>query len=203
MKRVPLLLALLLAPQAGMADSIDALKAILRETLTARARFAQTVLDKDMKLLQQSTGNMAFARPGRFRWEYEKPYEQLIVGDGSRLWIYDKDLNQVTVRKLEGALGSSPAALLAGSNEIERAYTLSQAGSEQGLDWLEAVPKARDTVFESIRLGFNKAGLEAMELRDQFGQVTVIKFSAMRRNEELGPELFQFSPPAGADVINE
>jgi outer membrane lipoprotein carrier protein len=203
MKRIVPLLALVLLPQAGMADSIEELKSLLRETLTARARFAQIVLDKDLKVMQQSAGNMAFARPGRFRWEYEKPYEQLIVGDGSRLWIYDRDLNQVTVRKLDGALGSSPAALLAGSNEIERGYALSKAENGQGLEWLEAVPKARDTVFESIRLGFSKAGLEAMELRDQFGQVTVIKFSAMQRNEELAPELFRFSPPAGADVINE
>jgi outer membrane lipoprotein carrier protein len=201
MKRLVPVLAILLLPQTGMADSIEELKLLLRETLTARARFAQIVLDKDLKLVQESAGNMAFARPGRFRWEYEKPYEQLIVGDGARLWIYDRDLNQVTVRELDGALGSSPAALLAGSNEIERGYTLSKAGSEQGLEWLEAVPKARDTVFESIRLGFNKAGLEAMELRDQFGQVTVIKFSAMQRNEELAPDLFRFSPPAGADVI--
>ena len=203
MRRVLPMLALLLLPQAGMADSIEELKALLRETLTARARFAQIVLDKDLKVLQQSAGNMAFARPGRFRWEYEKPYEQLIVGDGARLWIYDTELNQVTVRRLAGALGSSPAALLAGSNEIERGYTLSKAGSGQGLEWLEAVPKERDTVFERIRLGFSKAGLEAMELRDQFGQVTVIKFSAMERNEELAPGLFQFTPPVGADVISE
>jgi len=203
MKHLMPALALFLLPQAGMADSIEELKSLLRETLTARARFAQIVLDKDRKVLQQSVGNMAFARPGRFRWEYEKPYLQIIVGDGSRLWIYDSDLNQVTVRRLEGALGSSPAALLAGSNEIERSYTLSKAGTGQGLEWLEAVPKARDTVFESIRLGFSKAGLEAMELRDQFGQVTVIKFSAMERNEELSADLFRFSPPAGADVISE
>ena len=203
MKHLAPVLAVLLLPQAALADSIEELKSLLRETLTARARFAQIVLDKDLKVLQQSAGNMAFARPGRFRWEYEKPYQQLIVGDGSRLWIYDRDLNQVTVRRLDGALGSSPAALLAGSNEIERGYTLSKAGNEQGLEWLEAVPRARDTVFESIRLAFSKSGLEAMELRDQFAQVTVIKFSAMERNGELSPGLFQFSPPPGADVINE
>jgi chaperone LolA len=185
------------------ATSIEELTALLRGTMTARAQFAQVVLDKDLKLLQQATGNMAFARPGRFRWEYDKPYEQVIVGDGARLWIYDKDLNQVTVRKLEGALGASPAALLAGSNEIEQGYTLSTAGSEQGLDWLEAVPKAQDTVFERIRLGFSKAGLEAMELRDQFGQVTVIRFSVMERNSELPPGWFRFTPPEGADVIRE
>ena len=203
MKRALLVLLFLLLPRAGVADSVEKLKSLLSDTQTARARFSQIVLDKDLKVLQQSTGIMAFARPGRFRWAYEKPYEQVIVGDGTRLWVYDKDLNQVTVRKLEGALGSSPAALLAGSNEIERGYTLTTAGEGQGLDWLEAVPKSTDTVFERIRLGFNKSGLEAMELRDQFGQITVIKFSAMERNSELPPGEFQFTPPAGADVINE
>lgn len=203
MKRLFLLLVALLLPAASGASSIEELKALLQNTTTARARFAQIVFDKDLKVLQQATGRMAFARPGRFRWEYDKPYEQVIVGDGARLWIYDKDLNQVTVRKLEGALGASPAALLAGSNEIEQGYTLSIGGNEQGLDWLEAVPRARDTVFERIRLGFSKAGLEAMELRDQFGQITVIKFSIMEHNAELPPETFRFTPPEGADVISE
>ncbi len=202
MRRLLLLLVVLL-PAVGQAASIEELKALLRGTTTARAQFAQIVLDKDLKVLQQASGDMAFARPGRFRWEYSKPYEQIIVGDGTRLWIYDKDLNQVTVRKLEGALGKSPAALLAGSNEIENGYTLSSVGAEQGLDWLEAVPKNRDTVFERIRLGFGKTGLEAMELRDQFGQMTVIKFSGVKRNTELPPGWFTFTPPAGADVISE
>lgn len=203
MKHLLFGLLLLLPPAAGAASSIEDLKALLRDTTTAHGRFAQVVLDKDLKLLQQASGTMAFARPGRFRWEYDNPYEQVIVGDGTRLWIYDKDLNQVTMRKLQGALGASPAALLAGSNEIEEGYRLSSVGREQGLDWLEAVPKTQDTVFERIRLGFSKSGLEAMELRDQFGQVTVIKFSAMERNSQLPDGWFRFTPPAGADVIRE
>lgn len=198
-----LLLLLLLPAAAGGASSTEDLKAFLHDTITAHGRFAQVVLDKDLKVLQQASGTMAFARPGRFRWEYDKPYEQVIVGDGTRLWIYDKDLNQVTVRKLQGALGASPAALLAGSNDIENSYQLFSVGNQQGLDWLEAVPKTQDTVFERVRLGFGKSGLEAMELRDQFGQVTVIKFSALERNTELPPAWFLFTPPAGTDVIRE
>jgi outer membrane lipoprotein carrier protein len=200
----PLLLLLLgLLPAAACASSIEVLKGLLEQTTTARARFAQMVLDRNLKPLHQSTGTMQFSRPGKFRWEYDKPYEQVIVSDGSRVWLYDKDLNQVTVRKLDRALGSSPAALLAGGNEIEKGYTLRAIGSQEGLDWLEAVPRVRDTAFEIIRLGFGKAGLEAMELRDQFGQVTVIRFSAMERNARLPPEAFRFTPPKGADVISE
>ena len=185
------------------AAGIDMLRNFLQQTATGKARFAQIIVDKNLKQLQQATGTMQFARPGKFRWEYEKPYEQLIVGDGSRLWVYDKDLNQVSVRKLDQALGESPAALLAGSNEIEKIYRLTNLGNQEGLDWLEAVPKSKENAFERIRLGFSRNGLEAMELRDTFGQVTVIKFAALERNPKLPPELFRFVPPKGADVISE
>ena len=188
---------------AAAASSLDTLKAFLDHTVSAKARFAQMVLDKNMKQLQQVTGTMQFSRPGRFRWEYDKPYEQTIVGDGTKLWIYDKDLNQVTVRKLDSALGSSPAALLAGSNDIESSYTLTSLGNQEGLDWLQAVPKTQDTAFEQIRLGFSKKGLEAMELHDRFGQITVIKFADVERNLKLSPKNFEFAPPKGADVITE
>lgn len=198
-----LLIILLWLPGAVLATSVDTLKAFLDQTTSARARFAQMVLDRNMKKLQQATGTMQFLRPGKFRWEYDKPYEQTIVGDGEKLWIYDKDLNQVTVRKLDRALGSSPAALLAGSNAIEKNYTLTNLGNQEGLDWLEAVPKTQDTAFERIRLGFGKAGLEAMELRDQFGQITIIKFADVERNPKLAPGIFRFAPPQGADVITE
>jgi outer membrane lipoprotein carrier protein len=194
---------LLLVPCLAAGATVDSLKALLNQTSTAKARFAQAVLDKNNKTLQQASGTMEFSRPGRFRWEYSKPYEQTIVGDGSRLWIYDKDLNQVTVRKLDKALGASPAALLAGSNEIEKSYTLKSVGSDGGLDWLEAVPKTQDTAFERVRLGFGKTGLEAMELKDQFGQTTVIKFADLERNAKISPDAFKFTPPKGAAVISE
>ena len=201
--RIALAVALLLACVAARAASIEMLKAFLQQTTSGKARFAQIVVDKNLKQLQQATGTMQFARPGKFRWEYDKPYEQIIVGDGSKLWIYDKDLNQVTVRKLDKALGGSPAALLAGSNEIEKIYNLTNRGSQEGLDWLEAVPKSKENTFERIRLGFSQSGLEAMELRDQFGQTTIIKFAALERNPKLAPDQFKFVPPKGADVITE
>ena len=202
MLRLLLLLAVL-APGVSAAATVEGLKSLLEQTTTARARFAQMVLDKNMKKLQQATGTMQFARPGKFRWEYDKPYEQVIVSDGTRVWLYDKDLNQVTVRKYDRALGTSPAALLAGSNEIEKNYRFNTVGSQDGLEWLEAVPRTQDTAFERIRLGFGKAGLEAMELRDQFGQITVIKFTTIERNAKIAPEAFTFTPPKGADVISE
>lgn len=190
-------------PLTVSAAATDALKVFLTETQSVKARFAQMVLDKNLKPLQQAQGVMQFSRPGKFRWDYLKPYEQVIVGDGSKLWIYDKDLNQVTVRKLDRALGASPAALLAGSNDLERDFSLTNLGVEKGLDWLEARPKSRDNVFERVRMGFGKSGLEAMELRDQFGQVTVITFADVERNPRLSAEVFRFTPPKGADVISE
>ena len=190
-------------PCAAGGASIEALKTMFAQTTTARAHFAQIVLDRNMKMLQQATGTMQFSRPGRFRWEYDRPYEQVIVSDGAKVWLYDKDLNQVTVRRLDRALGSSPAALLAGSDDIEKSYRLSSLGNQDGLDWLEAVPRTQDTAFERVKLGFGKTGLEAMELRDPFGQITVIKFSTIERNTRLPPETFRFTPPKGADVISE
>ena len=202
MRRLAFIVFLAL-PSAGWSASVDELKSYLQQTTTAKARFAQMVLDKNLKKLQEATGTMQFSRPGKFRWEYDRPHEQLIVGDGSRVWLYDKELNQVTVRRMDRALGSSPAAILAGSNNIEKDYTLSALGKREGLEWLEAVPRAQDTAFERVRLGFGKSGLEAMELHDQFGQITVIKFSTMERNIKLPAESFRFAPPKGADVISE
>ena len=198
-----ILILLCLLPGLASAAATDALKVFLTQTQTVKARFAQMVLDKNLKPLQQAQGIMQFSRPGKFRWDYHKPYEQVIVGDGTRLWIYDKDLNQVTVRKLDRALGSSPAALLAGSNDLERDYKLSNLGMDKGLDWLEALPKSRESVFERVRMGFGKSGLEAMELRDQFGQTTVITFADVERNPRLAADVFRFTPPQGADVISE
>jgi outer membrane lipoprotein carrier protein len=197
------LLLLLALPLVAGAASPESLREYLAQTNAARSRFEQTVIDRNGKVLQHASGTMAFSRPGKFRWEYDKPYQQTIVGDGKRLWIYDKDLNQVTVRNLDRALGASPAAILAGSNEIDRDYIVTSAGSRDGLDWLEAVPRTKDTAFERMRLGFGKNALEAMELHDQFGQTTVIRFSDLERNPKLPAKLFTFAPPPGADVISE
>ena len=197
------LAALLVCNQAQAAGSIEKLNAFVAQTQSARAEFSQKVLDKSGKATQISSGKLTFSRPGKFRWEYRKPYEQVIVGDGEKLWVYDKDLNQVTVKKLHGALGSSPAALLAGSNEIDTFYNLDAKGVKGGLDWLEAYPKDSDTMFQKVRMGFKGNTLDTMELHDHLGQNTVIRFSKFERNPALDAQTFRFTPPAGADVLTD
>ena len=196
--------AALLIALAGSAHAAgpETLKSYLENTQSASAHFTQVVFDRSMRKLQETSGTMHFARPGRIRWAYEKPYEQLIVGDGSKLWVYDKDLNQVTVKAMTEAIGGSPAALLAGSNDIEKDFRLNPGPMQDGLDWLEAVPRSGDSTFQKVRLGFGPSGLEAMELTDGFGQLTVVRFSRIERNPKLSPDVFRFSPPKGADVIS-
>jgi outer membrane lipoprotein carrier protein len=192
---------MMLAAEAAIGSGLDALHSFIAATDSAQGKFVQKVYDRKHKLTQEAGGTLAFSRPGKFRWAYAKPYAQLIVGDGDKVWVYDEDLNQVTVRQLDRALGSTPAALLAGSNEIERAFRLSDLGEKEGLEWVEARPREKESNFESIRMGFGSSGLEVMELADSFGQTTVLKFTGLRRNPALDPDLFRFVPPKGADVI--
>lgn len=183
---------------------MDSLNSFINETSVARASFSQILLDKNARTIKNATGTMQFERPGKFRWVYEKPYEQLIIGDGTKVWFYDPDLNQVTVRKLDIAIGSSPAALLAGDNTIESNFDLSEIGVQGELEWLEAKPKIKEGSFESIRLGFTPTGiLEIVVLHDNFGQTTVITFSELEKNPTLPAELFKFKPPKNSDVISD
>jgi outer membrane lipoprotein carrier protein len=200
--RLLLLFALLVAG-AAQASGIDRFKAYLRTTQSARAAFEQKVYDRSRRLVQESSGTFVFVRPGRFRWVYQKPAEQLIVGDGQRVWIYDRELNQVTVRRLTKALGSTPAALLAGSSDVDAAFELSDAGEREGLEWLEAKPREREAGFDRIRIGLGSAGVQAMELTDNFGQTTELRFSGLERNPKVDPREFRFEPPKGADVLGE
>lgn len=191
-------------PISSHADATDKLKSFIASTRSGQANFSQTVLDKNGKKIQSAAGTMQFVRPGKFRWVYQKPYEQLIVGDGAKFWLYDVDLNQVTVKKLDAALGSSPAALLSGNNEIERGFVLKDSGSRDGLDWLQATPRTQDSSFEKVMMGFNAdSDLVVMELHDAFGHKTVLRFSSLQRNPILSPQLFKFVPPKGADVLGE
>lgn len=229
MLRTFLIIALCFAPLAAHADAVGKLKKYIGTTRSAQANFIQEVLDASGKRIQVSSGTMQFSRPGKFRWEYRRPYEEVIVGDGKRFWMYDVDLQQVTVKKLDAALGSSPAALLSGSSEIERDFVLKdvacQPGAagqtenasqpviapktscradEAGLEWLEATPKTQDTSFQRLRMAFNaRSDLVIMELYDNFGHTTVLHFSGLLRNPKFPPELFKFVPPQGADVLGD
>ncbi len=204
MKYIFAILMLFVLPLTAQAAATDNLKNFIVATHSAQADFTQTVLNKSGKRLQSASGTMQFMRPGKFRWAYHKPYEQLIVGDGAKFWLHDVDLNQVTVKKMDEALGSSPAALLSGNNEIERGFVLEDIGERDGLDWLQATPRTQDTSFEKILMAFNaQSDLLIMELYDAFGHKTVLKFSNMKRNPQLSPTLFKFVPPKGADVLGE
>lgn len=184
-----------------LADS--RLQSFISGTRTLSAQFTQVVTDRTGRKVQESQGSLHLSRPGKFRWVYSKPYSQVVVGDGTRLWIYDQDLEQVTVRKLDQALGESPAALLAGSNEVEKLFAFRDAGEADGLSWLEATPRSKEGSFESVRMGFKDSDIQAMEVRDNFGQVTQLRFTGIRRNPRLSADLFRFTPPRGADVIGD
>jgi outer membrane lipoprotein carrier protein len=198
-----LLIFLLAFVSAVEAAAIERFKSFVRGTQSARGEFEQKVHDRSGRLTQESKGSFVFQRPGLFRWVYAKPVDQVIVGDGERVWIHDRDLNQVTVRKLSRALGSTPAALLAGSADVEKAFDMADAGTQDGIEWLEAKPREAEAGFARVRMGFDANGLRAMELFDHFGQTTYLRFLNLVRNPKVDPSEFRFQPPKGADVLGE
>jgi outer membrane lipoprotein carrier protein len=198
--------AMLVALAAAMpahAGAVAALREFLSQTKTARGEFTQQVTRGAAQAAPPSSGTFFFERPGKFRWTYAKPYEQVLVADGERLYLYDKDLNQVTVKKVTAALPASPASILFGGNEFERDFIVADAGSRDGIEWLTATPRAKDSQFERIEIGFRDGAPAAMVLADSFGQVSRLTFSRVERNARLDAQLFRFVPPAGADVLEE
>ena len=183
--------------------TLERLRAFVRDTQTARASFTQAVTDKNGRAVQHASGEFAIARPGKFRWSVDKPYKQVLVGDGERVWIYDADLNQVVKRRNDQALGTTPAALLAGKDDVERAFEWRDLPASDGLDWLGATPKDKESAFSDIRLGFDASGLAALEIFDNFGQRTLIRLTKLERNPKLPPDLFRFTPPKGTDVVGD
>ncbi|WP_148715212.1 outer membrane lipoprotein chaperone LolA [Chitinolyticbacter meiyuanensis] len=194
--------ALLVAAPVHADDALATLKSVLAETRTLQGSFSQTVSQKNGKP-QQSRGELAIERPGKFRWSYSAPYEQLIVGDGSSVWLYDPDLRQATVKSMGAALESSPAALLAGDNALERNYSVKLLPARNGLNWLEAIPKSEESGFASVRLGLKGRDIVEMELVDRFDQLTRLRFDNLKRNGKIDPALFRFTPPKGVDVVRE
>ncbi len=185
------------------AATLDRLRAFVRETQTARTQFTQTVVDKNGRAMKSANGTFELSRPGKFRWNVEKPYKQLLVGDGQRVWIFDEDLNQVVVRKVGDALGGTPAALLSGNQDVERAFEWKDLPAADGLEWLGATPISKEAAFTEIRLGFDAKGLAAVEIFDAFGQKSLVRFTNFERNPKFAPDTFRFTPPTGADVIGD
>jgi len=167
------------------------------------ADFTQTVYDSDSVALQESVGSVELMRPGRFRWTYTEPTNQVIVADGLTLWVYDEDIKQVTVQPQSTTLGSAPIGLLSGQKTIESEFTVTELGEEQGLQWFELEPMVQDTDFNAIYIALDENGLNAMELRDNFEQATQIKFTNFKKNVAIDKVRFSFTPPEDADVVGE
>ena len=207
----PLLLAtaLLAASTGAFADGLKDLENFLREVDSAQSGFTQVVTSpkragETVARSKTSSGRFEFLRPNRFRFEYTKPFEQTIVADGQTLWLYDVDLNQVTARKQQEVLGSTPAALIAAGTDIKaltEVFDLKAAPAQDGLEWLEAKPKAKDGQLQTVRVGFRQGQLAALDIADSLGQRSVLTFTQWQGNAPLKAERFRFQPPAGADVI--
>jgi outer membrane lipoprotein carrier protein len=200
-RTVSLALAIL-AGSAARADAVDTLREFVRDVKSGRATFTQTVSAPDGQRSKVSSGSFEFQRPNRFRFAYTRPFEQLIVADGQKVWIFDPDLNQASSRQIGQALGSTPAALLAGGS-LEQDFSLSAQPAQGGLEWALATPKARDGAFQSMRVGFRGKTLEAVEIVDSFGQRSLLQFTGFAANVVIPAAQFRFTVPPGADVIEQ
>lgn len=201
--------AFALATFAAQADGLKDLEKFLREVHSAQATFTQVVTSPKrtgdtVARSKTSSGRFEFLRPNRFRFDYTQPFEQTIVADGQTLWLYDVDLNQVTARRQQEVLGSTPAALIAAGTDLRtlsEAFELKAAPAQGGLEWMEARPRAKDGQLLSVRVGFRQGQLAALEIADSLGQRSVLTFAQWQGNAPLTAERFRFQAPAGADVI--
>lgn len=199
---IVLLLGLWLTLPAQAAPS-SPVQRYFQELQSLRADFIQRVFDERSRVLQTSSGRMLMQKPGKFRWDYHTPAEQIIVADGERLWAYDVDLAQVTVRRLDKALSSTPLALLSGAAPIEETFNVGNVRRQDGLEWYELTPKQSQTEFRSLRVAFRGETLISLELEDSFGQRTRLDFQKLERNPPLDPALLKFTPPPGVDVVGD
>ena len=193
---------LALATGAAQADAADTLREFVRDVKSGQAAFTQVVTSPDGAKRKTSSGSFEFSRPNRFRFSYTKPFEQAIVADGQKVWIYDADLNQASSRKFDQALGATPAALLAGG-ALEKDFDLSNLPDRDGLAWAQASPKVKEGGFQSVKVGFRGTQIAAIEIVDGFGQRSVLQFTGFTANPALPVERFRFVVPAGADLIEQ
>ncbi len=191
---------LLMVPLFANASSIGQLKSFSATAHSASGTFTQTQV-RSGRAAKSSSGSFVFSRPGKFIWKYKTPYSQTLQSDGTSLYIYDKDLNQVTIKRLGSALGSSPAAILFGSNNLEKNFRLRDLGANDGCEWVEVVPRSKDTPFNRINIGMQNNMPRAMELYDSLGNKTVVDFHSFKKNPPINAGSFQFSIPKGADVF--
>jgi len=197
-------LILLLTNSVFAAESpVAQLKSFLSSTKTLSADFKQVVLDEQGKAKQTSHGVFYLSRPGKFRWNYQKPFLQEIISNAGKIWFYDVDLEQVTIKKLDKSVGSTPALLLTGDVAIEKEFTIENQGDEDGVQWIKLIPKNKEATFKYVLIGLNKGVLSGMELNDNFGQLTRIYFSELKINAPLKDDLFTFTVPQGVDVLED
>ena len=201
MRAITLVFLCALATPSLASNGPERLRAFLEEVRTLRAEFQQSIYDEDLRLLDEAGGMVYIARPGRFRWDYAEPYLQEIVGDGEKVWIFDSELEQVTVRPLGDALGDTPVMLLSSDEPVENSFEVRAIAGPDGYDWVGLRPLGEPVSFTEIRLGFDGDTLRVMELADAFGQLTRLRFVNVERNLDLAPSLFQFTPPEGADIF--
>jgi outer membrane lipoprotein carrier protein len=186
------------APARGPAATVER---YLSNLSSWSADFDQTIDDESGKTLRSASGHLTLQRPGKFRWDYQKPAEQLVLADGKKLWFYDKDLQQANVRDMDAALANTPATLLAGGAPLGSQFEIKALPFAEGLEWFQLTPKRPDSDFQAVRIGFAKGELVRMLLADKLNQVTSLRFSGARRNVALAADQFSFTPPPGVDVI--
>lgn len=190
-------------PLAGPTWAATPVQRYFQDLQSLRADFIQRVYDERARIVQSSSGQMLMRKPGQFRWDYRTPAEQIIVADGERLWAYDVDLAQVTVRKLDTALSATPLALLSGAAPIEDTFEVGNVQRRDGVDWYDLTPKQPQPEFRLLRVAFKGNALVSLELEDGFGQRTRLDFQKLERNPTLDPALLKFTPPPGVDVVGD
>lgn len=191
------------AANANAGQAREWLATLIEDTETLSAQFSQYLLDEDGTVDRRSSGTVELAKPGRFRWHYTEPYEQLLVGDGQHVWIYEPDLEQVQIRPIDEAARAAPASFLGRAEDLESEYDVDELGSHNGLEWVRLEPQASVEEFDAVFLGFEQGTLRVMELQDSFGQTTSISFRDVRTGVAIAPERFEFDPPDGVDVLGQ
>jgi outer membrane lipoprotein carrier protein len=191
----------LLRPAAGLASPTSEVEKYLSGLATWSADFKQTIDDGHGKIVRSAAGKLYLQKPGKFRWDYAEPSEQLILADGKQIWFYDKDLQQANVRNMDASLANTPAVLLSGGGSLSSQFDVTALPPSDGLEWYQLIPKHSDTDFQLVRIGFHNGDLASMFLADKLNQVTQLTFTNSKRNAKFAADLFTFVPPPGVDVI--